>query len=180
MSKFKVHSSLEEQKRGIIDYLGLVSDIHPKSDVLLISVTSNEEDGSAYKLGFQTRTAKHSGDAWEIPKARVASRGDERIGLAGSQEAEARMLAEEDHAKDSGKSNKPSDVHYRKVRNKPLLMLHLLELSDEKLKSRAPAFGISFPFGDYGRTVRIAANKIWADNRQDAMASMEDEEDFDE
>ncbi|WP_374289633.1 Z1 domain-containing protein [Desulfovibrio desulfuricans] len=180
LSKFKVHSSLEEQKRGIIDYLGLVSDIHPKSDVLLISVTSNEEDGSAYKLGFQTRTAKHNGDAWEIPKARVASRGDERIGLTDPQEAEARMLAEEDHAKDLGKSSKPSDVHYRKVRNKPLLMLHILELSDEKLKSRVPAFGISFPFGDYGRTVRIAANKIWANNRQDAMAFMEDEEDFDE
>jgi hypothetical protein len=180
LSKFKVHSSLEEQKRGIIEYLSLVSDMHPKSDVLLISIASNEEDGNAYKLGFQTRTAKHNGDAWELPKARVASRGDERIGLDKPQEAVARTLAEEDHINDPGKSNKPSDVHYRKVRNKPLLMLHLLELSDEKLKARVPAFGISFPFGDYGRTVRIAANKIWVDNRQEALASMEDEEDFDE
>ncbi|MDR3357978.1 MAG: Z1 domain-containing protein [Desulfovibrio sp.] len=180
LSKFKVHSSFEDQKCGIIKYLSLVSDMHPKSDVLLISIESNEANGNAYKLGFQTRTAKHSGDAWELPKARVASRGDERIGLTKPQESAAKTLAEEDHVKDPDKSNKPSDVHYRKVRHKPLLMLHLLELSDEKLKARVPAFGISFPFGDYGRTVRIAANKIWVDNRQEAMAAMEDEEDFDE
>ncbi|WP_291440728.1 Z1 domain-containing protein [Desulfovibrio sp.] len=180
LSKFKVHPYLEEEKQRILEYLGVIADIHDKSDVLLISVSSNEEDASAYKLGFQTRSAKQSGDAWVLPKARVASRGDERIGLEKTQEKEARDLALEDHERDPKNSNKPSDVHYRKVRNKPLLMLHLLELSDGEQTAIAPAFGISFPFGDYGRTIRIAANKIWEENRQEAMAYMEDEEDFDE
>ena len=179
LSQFEVHASLKEQKQGVIDYLGMISDTHPKSDVLLISVAKNNADRDAFKLGFQTRSAKQRDDFWETSKARVASRGDERLGLTDPQKDMARLLAEEDHATDPGKNNKPSDVHYRKVRNKPLLMLHILEFPDEKFK-RVPAFGISFPFGDYTRTVRIAANKIWVDNMQEAMATMEDEEDFDE
>ena len=180
LSKFKVHPDLEDEKQRIIEYLGIIADIHDKSDVLLISVPSNKEDAGAYKLGLQKRSAKLNRDAWVLPKARVASRGDERIGLEKPQEKEAEDLALEDHAKDPGKSNKPSDVHYRKVRNRPLLMLHLLELSDGEQTVVTPAFGISFPFGDYGRTISIAANKIWVENRQEAMASMEEEEDFDE
>jgi hypothetical protein len=179
LSQFEVHPSLEEQKRGVIEYLGLISDTYPKSDVLLISVAKNDADSDAFKLGFQTRNAKRSGDAWETSKARVASRGDERLGLTDVQKSAAQLLAEEDHADDPNKNNKPSDVHYRKVRNKPLLMVHILDFPDENFK-RVPAFGISFPFGDYGRTVRIAANKIWVENMQEAMASVEDEEDFDE
>ena len=180
LAQFEVHSSLEEQKRGVIEYLGLISDSYPQSDVLLISVAKNDADRDAFKLGFQTRNAKQNGDAWETSKARVASRGDERLGLTDAQKAAAQLLAEEDHAADPNKNNKPSDVHYRKVRNKPLLMLHILDSSNENFK-RVPAFGISFPFGDYGRTIRIAANQVWIDNMQEeAMASMEDEEDFDE
>lgn len=179
LSQFEVHPSLEEQKRGVIEYLGLISDTYPQSDVLLISVAKNDADSDVFKLGFQTRNAKRNGDAWETSKARVASRGDERLGLTDVQKSAAQLLAEEDHADDPNKNNKPSDVHYRKVRNKPLLMVHILNFPDENF-NRVPAFGISFPFGDYGRTVRIAANKIWVENMQEAMASMEDEEDFDE
>jgi hypothetical protein len=179
LSQFEVHASMKGQKRGVIDYLGIITDLHPKTDVLLISVANNGADRDAFRLGFQTRNAKQNGDAWETSKARVASRGDERLGLTDDQKAAAQLLAEEDHANDPDKSNKPSDVHYRKVRNKPLLMLHILKFPDEKFE-RVPAFGISFPFGDYTRTVRIAANKIWVDNMQEARATMEDEEDFDE
>lgn len=179
LSQFKTHPSLEWQKHGVIGYIDMISDVHPKADVLLISVAKNDSDLSSYKLGFQARNAKRNGEAWETAKARVASRGDERLGLTDAQKDAAQLLAEEDHLQEPGRSNKPSDVHFRRVRNKPLLMLHVLEFPDDKFK-RVPAFGISFPFGDYGCTVRIAANKIWIDNMQEASTGMEDEEDFDD
>ncbi len=179
LEKFKVHNSLEAQKKGIIQYLDLISDTCPKSDVLLISIDSHDADMASYKLGYQIRNAKLSGDVWEISKARVASRGDERLGLTEDQIAAARRLAEEDHDRDSTRSSEPSDVHYRKIRNKPLLILHVLKFPDERF-GRVPAFGVSFPFGDYGRTVSIAANVVWMENMQDMPQQEEADEDVDD
>lgn len=179
LTKFKIHPLLEEEKKGVMEYLGMISDVHPKGDVLFLSLKGNDEDAVSYRMGAQRRSAKPDGDAWRTTKARVASRGDEGLGLTDEQRNEATHWAQAYHRDGLGKSTEPSDVHYRKVRNKPLLMLHILKFDDVNFK-RVPAFGISFPFGDYGRTVTIAANKIWVAKMQEPMATVEDEEDFDE
>lgn len=144
------------------------------------------DDEAGYRLGAQERSSskKQPSDlkAWALSKNRVASRGDESIGLSRPQLDEALRLAEEYHDKDPKKSAKPSDTHYREVRNKPLLMIHVLgPVGSENPALRVPAFGISFPFGDYLRTIDVVANKVWIDQMQSGPSdNPDDEDDFDE
>jgi hypothetical protein len=50
-------------------------------------------------------------------------------------------------------------------------------VGDEDPAPRVPAFGISFPFGDYLRTVEVVANKVWIDRMQGSTSDSPDEED---
>lgn len=180
LAKFRIHSDLSVKKGGALDYLRAIASKHPLSDVLLISIKSNEPNGISYRLGPQDRkSANLYGDmsAWKTAKNRVASRGDEKLGLSSSQVNEAVKLAQ---MKDSTK--KPSDIHYRTIRHKPLLMIHALYLEDEDSnKNHVPAFGISFPTGDYSEFVEVVANKVWFENTMGAINDeSDDEEDDDE
>ncbi|MDY0260046.1 MAG: Z1 domain-containing protein [Desulfovibrio sp.] len=180
LEKFEAHPDMADAKYAATLYLHEISDLHPKGDVVFVSLKDNGEEGSQYKLGAQKRTAKPwEGTAWRTAKNRVASRGDEKLGLTPEQIEKARLLAQEYNEQDQKMSGKPSDVHYREVRNKPLLMVHILEFPDVAYR-RVPAFGISFPFGDYSHTVEIAANRVWVQNMQGVLDNPEDEEDFDE
>src|SRR5690606_10027274 len=118
----------------------------------------NGEDRQKFRLGAQERRkARQIGDAWRVDRDRVASRGDEKLGLRRDQQDEARSLAEKE-----GPDKAPSDFHYRAVRMKPLLMIHVLSLVDSANRvNRVPAFGVSFPPGYYQTEIEVVANTVW-------------------
>lgn len=162
---FCTHHAFE--KSAVINYLLSISENHPTGDVLLISKNNGQE--AKYHLGAQERSSNEGwvGGKWTLKKLRVASRGDEKIGLTNEQV----RLAEEEAA-----PGRPSDVHYRRVRNKPLLMIHILE-PKEKPGVRVPAFGVSFPPGDTDTTVEIVVNKVWLEKLYGPLTDDPDEED---
>ena len=128
-------------------------------DVLFISPGKDGECGKERTLNPQKRrkaSLKEGDGLWRVGKDRVASRGDEELGLSKEQKVEA-----QNYAKEQGKKE-PSDVHYRTIRNKPLLMIHILDLGkDDEQQTEVPAYGISFPGGNYSDCVKVVANPVW-------------------
>ena len=175
--RFKSHKDAKQRKATAVEYLLKISTKYPKGDVLLISKGPGDEQ--AFRLGAQDRTAENAvSDKWRVSGYRVASRGDERLGLTDDQINAAEKLAAEDA---KSKSKKPSDIHYRVVRDKPLLMLHVLEPTDkdELAGFRVPAWGLSFPDGLYGaeNEIEVIANKVWMEQM---YGSLDDDPDADE
>lgn len=169
--KFRVHRTFAESKAAAISYLQAISDKLPFADVLLISVQKNGEDAEKFRLGTQDRkSALRKGDAWRASKDRVASKTDEKLGLSNQQKAEAVEIA---------LPKSPSDFHYRSVRQKPLLMLHVLgPVGKDKPDDRVPAFGISFPPGLYETEINVVANTVWVERMHgDSFDRPEEEED---
>lgn len=168
--KFVTHPSFSARKEAAIRYLQAISDRFPKGDVLLISLRENGENAKQYRLGVQERkSAKRDGDAWRMSKQRVASKGDERHGLTVLQEAQV-------------KADAPSDRDFRKVRNKPLLMIHVLD-PDPPNRQRVPAFGISFPEDNEETKIEVVANRVFMEQMQMfdlSTDSPDQEEDYDE
>ena len=117
------------------------------------------------------------GDAWRTSKGRVASRGDEKLGLTDEQQKEAERIAEKDNP---GKT--PSDFHYRSVRKKPLLMIHVLgPVGSPEGSNRVPAFGISFPPGHYDTEIEVVANAVWVEHMQgEPFDTPDEDEDYDD
>ncbi|MCK9503695.1 MAG: Z1 domain-containing protein, partial [Porticoccaceae bacterium] len=147
LTRFKSHSDAILPKSWAIDYLQAIAEKYPKGDVLLVSKGTG--DPIKFRLGAQDRTAKDAtSEGWRLSGYRLASRGDEKLGLTEEQVQEAQTLAADDR---KSKSGKPSDFHYRVVRDKPLLMLHVLEPTDNvSLEGlRVPAWGLSYPDGLY-------------------------------
>ena len=171
--EFETHLSSTYRKFRANEYLRALSDRYPKCDVLLISLKKNGEDSQKYRLGVQERgSAQRRGDAWRMSKDRVASRGDEKLGLTPQQRQDAESLAHEG----GNVTKKPSDIHFRTVRNKPLLMLHIIA-PDEAAQQRIPTFGISFPVGDYETEIEVVANTVWVEQLYDTSTDSPDEED---
>lgn len=179
LTRFRTHPAFAEKKHAAIKYLQALSDIYPKGDVLLVSVSKNNENKQLHLLGTQERaSARLMEGAWRTSKDRVASRGDEKLGLSKEQQKEAEEIASRDEG-----SKKPSDFHYRIVRKKPLLMIHVLgPLGSNDAQNRIPAFGISFPPGHYETEIEVVANSVWVDQMHGpAFDSPEqEEEDHDE
>lgn len=173
MLQFKSHLTFAERKSAAVSYLQAISDKLPVADVLLISVRKNEEDQQSFLLGTQERaSARRVDDAWRTSKDRVASRNDEKLGLSDAQRFEAEELA-------SPKA--PSDFHYRSVRKKPLLMVHMLgPVGKENSDNRVPAFGISFPPGFYETEIEVVANSVWVERMHGATFDSPEEEDDEE
>lgn len=169
--EFQAHSDFAQPKSAAAQYLSEISAKYPAADVLLISLKENGEDQAAFRLGAQTRKkATVDGEKWTLSKNRVASRGDEKLGLSPEQVSEAVNKAKED-------SKSVSDYHYRSVRQKPLLMVHVLDAGN----MRVPAFGVSFPDGDYTTTVEVVANPVWIEQMYGgADDDPDDEEDWDD
>ena len=126
-------------------------------DVLFASV-SREASATDTSLGRrilrQRRTAGHRSDARTLlvgNRQKVSSRGIERTGLTN----EERALAEEEYRKDlerdgrlaEGKSIEYPDLAYRRMRTKPLLMVHLIDIKNpgDSPTQLVVAWGISFP-----------------------------------
>lgn len=183
--QFEVHSSFSARKALAIDYLSAIASTYPKGDVLLVSLGNGFE--KPYELNPQERASETvKGTAWTLNKNRVASRGDEGLGLSRDQwdaaMEEAKKDAEELTAskRKEGKAVKPSDTHFRRIRKKPLLMLHSLKpTGPEEVSCKVAAFGMSFPGDSYGITVEIVANKIWLETMQVLPDDPDDEDDFD-
>ena len=169
---FRTHASFVDQRNGHAKYLSLISEEHPKCDVLLISLKEGENE-QTFELGPQTKptSSKIIEGAWRINKNRVASRGDEKLGLSDEQKERAKKLADED-------DKQPSDFHYRAVRKKPLLMVHILDLGEsEERQSGVPSYGISFPPGNYSESIDVVANRVWIEQIHGGTFDTPDEED---
>jgi hypothetical protein len=181
VTRFRPHRNYAPQKSSALSYLQAISERFPHGDVLLISKGAG--DAENFKLGAQERTAKDAkDDGWLLAGYRLASRGDEKLGLTDEQIAEAHDVAANDK---NSKTKTPSDFHYRVVRNKPLLMIHVLEPIDTKVVKlvgqRIPAFGVSFPNGLFGTEIEVVANRVWLEQMYGSLEDDPDaEDDYDE
>lgn len=171
---FQTHSQFASRKADIVAYLRTLADQHPVGDVLLIS--PRDGAGEQYQLNDQARVVSDlQGSAWRLNKDRVASRGDEKLGLSTPQQAAAEALAAA-----GKKPTAPSDTHYREIRNKPLLMLHRLDPhGDLQVEGPISAFGVSFPPGHYDTEIEVVANRVWLERMQGTPDDPDDEEDYD-
>ncbi len=153
--QFITHETLEYKKEGVIEYLRAKSDLYRTCDVVLVSV-GEEDKTKPLHLGAQERASKDGikDDQWVIRKHRVTSRGDEGLGLSEKQALEAQERA---------KPRPPSDIHYRTVRKRPLLMIHVLTGKTGSIleNERIPTIGMSFPPDDYTTEVEVVANPVY-------------------
>jgi hypothetical protein len=171
---FQAHSQFADRKADIIAYLRTLAEAHPRGDVLMISPRGVES--GPFTLNGQSRVVSDlQGNAWRLNKDRVASRGDEKLGLSLAQQAQALALAA------SGESPvAPSDIHYREIRNKPLLMIHSLEPhSNAAVQGPIAAFGVSFPPGHYETEIEVVANRVWLERMQGPVDDPDEEDDYD-
>jgi hypothetical protein len=161
--RFECHASIAATKSAVKDYLDRVKEKYLVADVLLISPTRGMQSSQPFILNSQERAVgsnQPKGNAWYLNKGRVASRGDEQLGLSDSQIKEAIKKAADGHD-NSDEVTAVSDIHYRMIRNKPLLMIHSLAPKDNVVQGPIAAFGISFPHGDQTTTINVVVNKIW-------------------
>lgn len=181
LSRFQVHSGMEVNKKAAMDYLYAISERFPYGDVLLISKGPGVPE--EFTLGAQERSAKNAtSNEWRLSKHRLASRGDEKLGLS---ESQLTMAAEEAKNDTNSKVNKPSDIHYRTIRNKPLLMIHILQPTETELtelkEQRVSAFGVSFPNDLFGTEIKVVANRVWLEQMYGSLEDDPDaEDDYDE
>jgi hypothetical protein len=178
LRKFIAHSHFSDRKVDIVTYLQRISDRYPQGDVVLVSPGGIQSDW----LKSQVREVRHvSGTAWRLSKDRVASRGDEKLGLSNEQIAAAEANAAADSKASDGTDSKArvvvSDKYYRDERDKPLLMIHSLEPSgNAQVSGPIAAFGVSFPPNDYETVIDVVANQVWLEQ----MMGVPDEPDTDE
>lgn len=181
VTQFKVHAASDSLRSSVLDYLHAISERFPLGDVLLIS--KGDGNSSEFRLGAQQRSAKDAkARGWQLSRYRLASRGDEKLGLSDEQIAQAYEVAENDR---NSKGKEPSDFHYRIVRNKPLLMIHILEPKETALEElrgqRVPAFGVSFPNGLFDTEIEVVANRVWVEQMYGSFDDDPDtEDDYDE
>ena len=136
-------------------------------DVLFACVerkNSLVDSSLGFDLSCQRRTKGKRSDVRTLlitNKQRVASRGIEKVGLGGDQIKKV----EADYREREKKTNYPDRI-YRKVRTKPLLIVHLLAIGSEHedLSATKPvvAWSISFPeTGQDEEKVEYMVNTTW-------------------
>lgn len=180
VTRFKVHKGFELQKALLLQYIAAIADKFSCGDVLLISVGNADSAASTFRLGTQQRKFQNfTVDSWRLNGYRVASRGDEALGLG---ENELKQAADEASKDSSNATRNPADYHFRIARNKPLLMVHALcPKGNESIDQRIPAFGVSFPGGLFGTEVEIVANRVWLEQMAGSLNDdPDDEDDYDE
>lgn len=176
LQRYDFHSAQAGLRSDLLAYLALIRDRHPHADVLLISPEGGS-GGADFKLREQQRAIgkdRLSGSIWKLNKDRVASRGDEKLGLSKDQKEAAELLAESRE-----KGGAVSDTHYREIRAKPLLMLHSLRPKRDELTLPIAAFGMSFPFETDIPTIDVVVNKIWMQQMQAVETDQAEDEDED-
>jgi hypothetical protein len=191
LNDFKFHKELEYKRDLVLKYLHKISEKYPLSDIAFISLKKLGNTASKFELDSdnyivcQERSIAMRDEKVKVPsgelgfytrKERVASRGTEAVGLSTEQI---------DEVKKSSEKKNISDLYYRNIRKKPLLMIHALRLvvsSDEHTETREdriPAVGISFPGGDFFSAVEIEimANSVFIKQLEEESFDDPDEED---
>jgi len=165
-----------------------------KWDVVLVSLASKadtriirEIEGCRAVAQFRQVT-EGVGNSIVLNKHRVASRGLEKIGLSDSEirEAEQSYINEQGEINNRKKLNIPDRV-YRKRRERPLLMLHLLDckLNEQPINNNGiAAYGISF-CGESGnrrpeKLVEYIVNTVWWNTNYQYALDEDDDDESDE
>lgn len=174
LTQFTTHTALRYKKEGVIEYLRAKSDLYQACDVVLVSIESKEDKTKRLHLGAQQRASKNEikDDRWCLRNNRVSSRGDEGLGLSQKQVREAKKERTANHS-----PKNLSDWHYRKVRERPLLMIHVLtgETGCSTLENaRVPTIGMSFPPDNYTTPVDVVANPVFLQQELSAIHGEED------
>ncbi|VIO67305.1 hypothetical protein CI41S_06690 [Bradyrhizobium ivorense] len=191
--QFQVHPQHDGMRVMLQSYLARIRDEFPSWDIAYITLQEDQRKPfliGTFPMVAQQRSAGRDGHGLTVPelasgylignKHRVAGARDERVGLTQSEVERANDLA-----RDRGKSS-ATDLDYRnvKVRGRPLLMLHLIDLKDDQsgkiLVESAPAFGASFPAtGDF-KQIDYVLNQVMIDQLdREAFDVPDDDEDFD-
>jgi len=152
-------------------------------DVILVSLLKEKQGSSLLRINDldviteKRQVSEFPGNGIVLNKRRLASRGLEKVGLSEAQVSAAESSYE-------GKKNIPDRV-YRAFRDRPLLMLHLLDYTkDGKIMAEGgiAAFGISFPGVTYSRKpeilVKYAVNTTWWQKNYADFLDEDDETDI--
>lgn len=184
--RFAVHEEMMQDKEFAVEYLHAISKLYPAGDVLLISPEGGQGGEQPYRLKHQLRKVgkgQPQDGGWHLNKNRVASRGDESLGLSDFQIEAARADAKR-QAVEAGGSGEPSDTHFRAQRNKPLIMIHSLTArppedgSETQVPHPVATYSVSFPYDGYGTTITVVANKVWVEqNRRPIVDDSDDDGD---
>lgn len=160
----------------------------PEWDVCLFSPAKT--DSGEYPLGSWSVRLQERSSSWDVAddgieyfringkSSRVASRGQEKIGLSDAEEKKARKDFD-DIPGNKGKSI--SDRAFRLTRTRPLLMLHLLLLREDEVGGRTErgvlAWGISFKKTDrpQQRVDYVVNTTWWRNNFQDDLEEAAEE-----
>ena len=184
--EYSFHEDQEDLKQSIVDYTKKISDIFNLWDVAFISLKKVKPEES-YMIAAQVRDIGHEvtgqpkkptgEEGWYVGnKQKISGPGIEAIGLDSEQIDQAKMNAEL-----SGVRQKPNDNDYRNARNKPLLMVHILNLIDRKkgnqlILKNVPAIGVSFPNSEVFRTVNYTVGPVWLKQFKEEQFDTPDEE----
>lgn len=160
----------------------------PDWDVCLFSPAKAE--AGEYPLGNRSVRLQERTSSWDVAddgieyfringkSSRVASRGQERIGLS---DPEVRKAREDFFAIPGNEGKNISDKAYRLARTRPLLMLHLLLLREDEVDGRAEpgalAWGISFKATERPeqRVDYVVNTTWWKSNFQDDLEEVAEE-----
>ncbi len=158
------HACILTSPAPILDYIQwLESEGIRTFDLLLRSTGIGDVDVAGHQIAPIRRTVvKSTVSQIEFAKRRVASRGDERVGLP---EAIVRSIQESYSLANPGKD--VPDREYRKIRTTPLLMVMFVDIG-EPVRRIVGTYGIGFP-GDPGtrrrpqKLVQYRVNTVWWD-----------------
>ena len=195
VNRFRNHDDLciKTQSEPVNAYIrARESDEMPEWDVCLFSPA--KADAGEHPLGSRKIRLQERNSSWDIAddgveyfringkSSRVASRGQERVGLSDGEVKKAR----DDFFNIPGNEGKNiSDKAYRLARKKPLLMLHFLLLSESeagRTEQGALAWGISFkPTSRPEQQVEYVVNTTWwrSNFQEDLEEAVEESEQSD-
>ena len=159
-------------------------------DVLFVSVGERKGTRKDNSLGMpiqcQRRTAGEKSDANTLlvsNRQRVSGRGIERTGLSSEEVKRAKELYREAKGLREGLEKEAAiqypDWAFRRLRRKPLLMIHLIDMDTkgrgEAIPDPVVAWGISFPGTQRAeRRVEYVVNTTWL--RENFVEDLEEEE----
>lgn len=152
---------------AVVRYVVEIQSKYPSIDVVFKSNADSKPLATTFhelKSVVRNKVIQLDPCHYVLNKARLGSDNDEQIGLD-------KTLLNQVQAKTA--------KAYRKLRNKPLLICYLTDLSYQKDESEQPerlyweptqekgipALSLSFPFGDENKEVQIFANRVYVDSK---------------
>ncbi len=187
--EYEFHDIQYDLQQNLSEYTKNISDIFSLWDVAFISL-SRKKPEEGYMIASQERSIGYdtSGkykkptteDGWYIGnRQKISGPGIQKIGLSIKQRALAKENAEQSERQE------PNDNDYSNARNKPLLMIHILNLIDKKkanqlILKNVPAIGVSYPNFAQLRTIDYTVGPVWLKQfKEEHSYSSDEEEDYD-